>query len=80
MSGADEMENLPVNRSKKVQRRFPSAVHGVTPVAAPAVRRSGGCCGRESSAAVPSCIRRRGGKGCGEEEGSPAPLFIGEAW
>ena len=41
-SMADEMENLPEKMSEKVQRRFPSAVRGVTPVAALAARRSGG--------------------------------------
>ena len=32
--------------------RFPSAVHGVTPVIAPARRRSGGCGRRKGSAAL----------------------------
>ena len=70
-------KNLPEKMSEKAARRFPSAVRGVTPVAASAARRSGGCCGCEGSA-VPSCVRRRGGKCAGRKKGLPrSPIYRG---
>ena len=73
-----EGKNLPEKMSEKAARRFSSAVRIVTPVTAPAARRSDGCCGCESSAAVPSCVGRRGGKCVGREKGLPrSPIYRG---
>ena len=74
-------KNPPWDLSRKKVRTFPRAERGAVLASTPARRRSGGLGLCEGAAAVAfraEEVRRQGW--CGEEEGSPAPLFIGEAW
>ena len=78
-----DRKDLPVNLLEKKARLFPSAVHGVVPVVAPATRRSGDGGGRRCSAVA---LRAEGDEearrqsGAGKKEAPPLPPFIGEAW